>query len=212
MYQKSFASRVSGSTIERLQRFGYLLPFALIWYFCRFVRQRLLFLYFKTIGLYAFRKIGKGVIIDGFPDIIWPCANIQLGNYVRIGKRCVFQGSPDSKILIEDKVTINDGCYITSLFQIVIGEGTSIGEYCSIRDYNHKFNDLSISIKSQDYFGAPIEIGKNCWIGRGCIILPGVIIGEGAVVGANAVVTKDVPPYAVAAGIPAKIIKYRGHE
>lgn len=209
MHEKRFAPRVTGSIIERLNRFGYFLPFALLWYTARYLRQTFWLIFFKTIGRYAFRQVGKGVKIDGMPDIIWPCADIRIGNFVRVGKRCVFQGSPSSRILIDDMVTINDGCYLTAMFAITIGEGTSIGEYTSIRDYNHKFDDLSVSIKNQDYYGAPIEIGKDCWIGRGCMILPGVVIGNGAVVGANSVVTKDVPPYAVVAGIPAKIIKQR---
>ena len=209
MYTKSFTSRVEGSVLQKLSRFGIFLPFALLWYGIRAFRQGLLYCYFKTMGRYGFRTIGKGVKIDGMPDFIWPCANISLGNFVRIGKRCVFQGSPNSEIKIYDNVTINDGCYLTSMFAIVIGEGTSIGEYTSIRDYNHKFDNLSIPIKEQDYYGAKITIGKDCWIGRGCIILPGVTIGNGAVIGANSVVNKDVPPLTVAAGVPAKVIKER---
>jgi len=201
---------VQGSKVDKLKHFGTLLPFAVFWYLVRFIRQTFNIIFFKTIGKYAFRKIGKGVKIDGFPDILWPCANIILGDYVRLGKRCVFQGSQDSSIVIGDRVTINDGCYITSLCSISIGAGTSIGEYTSIRDYNHKFDDLNIPIKDQNYYGAPIEIGLDCWIGRGCIILAGIKIGDGAVIGANSVVTKDVPSNSIFAGVPAKFIRKRG--
>ena len=212
MYEKSFAKPATGSAVQKMGAFGIMLPFALLWYFARWVRQKLNYLWLLTFGRYGFRYIGKGVAIDGMPEFIWPCADIRLMNNVRIGKRCVFQGAPQSKILINNRVTINDGCYITSLFSITIGESTSIGEYTSIRDYNHKFDEVHTTIKNQDYFGAPIEIGKDCWIGRGCIILPGVIIGDGAVIGANSVVNKDVPAYAVAAGVPAKVIKMRKNE
>lgn len=210
MHEKRYAPPPAvGSASQKLKAFGGLLPFALLWYFGRFIRQKSILLWMKIFGKYGFRKIGKGVVIDGMPEFIWPCADIRLMNNVRIGKRCVFQGSSNSVILLNDKVTVNDGCIITSLFSITIGEGTSIGEYTSIRDYNHKFDDINTPIKKQDYFGAPIEIGKDCWIGRGCIILPGVVIGDGAVIGANSVVSKDVPAFAVAAGIPAKLIKMR---
>jgi acetyltransferase-like isoleucine patch superfamily enzyme len=107
-------------------------------------------------------------------------------------------------------VTINDGCYITSLFSITIGNGTSIGEYTSIRDYDHEFDDLSRPIKDQGYKGKPIDIGKDCWIGRGCMITSGVRIGEGAVVGANSVVTHDIPAFSVAVGAPARVLRKRG--
>lgn len=209
MYEKRFVSRVTGSSFERVKSFGYLLPFAFFWYLFRYLRQGFWLIYFRSIGRYAFRVIGKSVKIDGMQEIIFPCADIRLGNYVRLGKRCVFQGSPDSTIIVGNRVTINDGCYLTSMFSITIGENTSIGEYTSIRDYNHKFDDPTISIKDQDYYGTPIEIGKDCWIGRGCMILPGVVIGDGVVIGANAVVTKDISSYSVVGGIPAKLIKMR---
>ncbi len=209
MYEKTTAKAAQGSVNQKLRAFGYYLPFALIWYASRWLRQSANLIWMRSLGRYGFRSIGKNVAIDGLPEFIWPCANIVLKDYVRIGKRCVFQGAPQSRILVGNKVSINDGCYLTSLFSIVIGDGTSIGEYTSIRDYNHNFTNLTIPIKEQDYYGAPIEIGKDCWIGRGCMILPGVIIGDGVIIGANSVVTKDVPSYSVVAGVPAKIIKVR---
>jgi acetyltransferase-like isoleucine patch superfamily enzyme len=206
------ASRGSSgkSGVRLLTRFGFPgILFAALWYSARAVRQLFLRVYFKTIGRYGFRSIGRGVVIDGMPEFLFPYADIRLNDHVRIGKRCVFQGSPDSVITIGSGVTINDGCYITSLFSISIGMGSSIGEYTSIRDYNHEFRVPDQPIKSQGYSGAPIRIGADCWIGRGCILLPGVDIGDGAIIGANSVVTKSVAPYAIAAGCPAKQIGER---
>jgi acetyltransferase-like isoleucine patch superfamily enzyme len=130
-----------------------------------------------------------------------------VGDNVRIGKRCVFQGSSESVINISNNVTINDGCFITSLYQIDIGAGTSIGEYTSIRDYNHNYSDKNRPLKSQGYSGSRIKIGEECWIGRGCTILPGVEIGMHAVIGANSVVTKNIPANEIHAGVPAKFIR-----
>lgn len=59
---------------------------------------------------------------------------------------------------------------------------------------------------------APVTIGNDCWIGQRAILIGGITIGDGAVVMAGAVVTKDVPPYAMVGGVPAKIIKYRYDE
>jgi len=64
-------------------------------------------------------------------------------------------------------------------------------------------------MRYQEHTSAPIHIGRDVWIGRGACILPGVTIGEGAVIGANSVVTKDIPDFAMAAGVPAKVIKIR---
>ncbi|MEE1104690.1 MAG: DapH/DapD/GlmU-related protein, partial [Ruminococcus sp.] len=58
----------------------------------------------------------------------------------------------------------------------------------------------------------PVTIGDDCWIGRRVMILPGVHIAEGCVIGAGAVVTKNIPPYSVAAGVPARVIKSRKQE
>lgn len=99
-----------------------------------------------------------------------------------------------------------------------------IGNYCSIaRDVTflmageHHTEKLSTypfltkigEGKDESYSKGPILIGDDVWIGHGALILSGVEIGQGAVVAAGSVVTKDVPPYAVVGGVPAKIIKYR---
>lgn len=207
--QIQYSPGVKGSFIEKISHFGIRLPFACLWYVGRFLKQSFLMIYFKTIGRYGFSKIGSGTIIDGWVTFIWPCADIQLGRNSRIGKRCVFQGAPTSKIKIGSKVTINDGCYLTSLFSITIGDGTSIDEYTSIRDYDHCFEDISVPIKEQGYRGAQIEIGRDCWIGRGCMITAGVTIGEGSVIGANSVVTHSIAPFSVAVGAPARVIRVR---
>jgi acetyltransferase-like isoleucine patch superfamily enzyme len=74
----------------------------------------------------------------------------------------------------------------------------------------YKIDDISIPIMDQPaYSKAPIKIGDHVWIGTGAVILDGVTIGKGAVIGAGAVVTKDVPDYAIVAGVPAKIIRMR---
>lgn len=59
-------------------------------------------------------------------------------------------------------------------------------------------------------FAKPVKIGKNCWLGASVIVLPGVEIGEGCTIGAGSVVTKNIPPYSIAAGNPAKIIRKIG--
>ena len=69
--------------------------------------------------------------------------------------------------------------------------------------------NLGFSIKDQPATTEAVVIGRDVWIGRGVAILKGVHIGDGAVIGANAVVTSDIPPEAIAVGIPARVIKYR---
>ncbi len=85
-----------------------------------------------------------------------------------------------------------------------IGENAVIAYEAIIWTLNHDYNDIHFCGK-----GAPVKIGAYAWICSRSIILPGVCVGEGAVVASGAVVTKDVPPYTVVAGIPAKVIGYR---
>lgn len=114
------------------------------------------------------------------------------------------------------------GCF----FNYEIRPGVTIGRYCSISqgiaimDANHPmssksthpfFYEPSLSYVDKSYIQAiPTLIGNDVWLGKGCIITPSVKnIGNGAVIAAGAVVTKDVPSYAIVAGNPAKIIRYR---
>ncbi len=116
---------------------------------------------------------------------------------------------------------------------VIENSGTKIGAFCSIADgvqiglSNHPLGYLSTHmfaytgsnvkvygrLENQNVLsaeiGLPVEIGNDVWIGQGAKIFGGVKIGTGAVVGACALVVKDVPPYAIVAGIPAKIIRFR---
>lgn len=129
--------------------------------------------------------------------------------------------------------------YIGSNIVIWNNKETTIGKYCSIANdvsigaHKHPIHTLSSSPfvyqESPSYIGKGLEIqkplthlfdvaikkvtiGNDVWIGIKATIMPDITIGDGAVIGANAVVTKDVPPYAVVAGVPAKILKYRFDE
>jgi len=94
--------------------------------------------------------------------------------------------------------------------QTHIGSDVMMGPDCVIYTRNHRFDRLDIPMREQGYGPVePVEIGDDCWIGGRVTILPGVHVGNGAVIAAGAVVAKDVPPYAVVGGVPAKIIYNR---
>lgn len=107
-----------------------------------------------------------------------------------------------------------------------VNERLEIGNYCSIADEvvfllggGHRMDALSTYPFRAKCIGGlqaiskgPIVIGDDVWIGYGATILSGVTLGKGCVVGARALVCKDVPPYAVVAGVPARIVKYRFNE
>lgn len=87
---------------------------------------------------------------------------------------------------------------------IYIGKNVDFASYVTIWTMHHDYNDIHFSAK-----GAPVKIGDNAWLCSHCVILPGVTIGEGAVVASGAVVCKDVEPWSVVGGIPAKEISKR---
>ena len=81
---------------------------------------------------------------------------------------------------------------------------------CYFITRNHSFERVDVPMREQGYSEEkPIVVGDDVWLGYGAIILPGVTIGDGAIIGAGTVVTKDVPPYAIVGGNPAKVIRFR---
>ena len=135
-------------------------------------------------------------------------ANIKLGQRCRLGMDVELRTIETGRIQIGEDTRLNRGCTLTSYAQIGIGDFTIIGEFVSIRDANHGLA-RGEPMRYQPHTFEEIHIGRDVWIGRGSCILPGVTIGEGAVIGANSVVTKDVPDFGIAAGVPARVIKMR---
>lgn len=124
--------------------------------------------------------------------------NIEAGAYFGNG----------SGIELGDCSGIGVNCHVVG--PVTIGNDVIMGPEVIIRTVNHRFDRLDLPIRKQG--AAPPErvvISDDVWIGTRVIILPGITIGRGAVVGAGAVVTRDVPPYAIVGGNPAKVIKYR---
>ncbi len=114
------------------------------------------------------------------------------------------------QIELGDRVAFNYGCYVNGFGGLVIGDGSEFGPYVMIHTANHRYDDPERPVTQQGWEVArPVEIGRNCWIGMGACILPGVRIGDSCVVGAGSVVSKEVEPYSVAVGAPARAIKSR---
>ncbi len=140
--------------------------------------------------------------------LITGTANVTVAGGARLGREVELETRGVGSVYIGARVRLNRGVTICSYFRVTLGEGALVGEFTSIRDANHGI-EPGRPIKDQDHYGGAVDIGSDAWIGRGCCILAGVTIGNGAVVGANSVVTRDVPPGAVVAGAPARIIRFR---
>jgi maltose O-acetyltransferase len=112
-----------------------------------------------------------------------------------------------SKIRLGARSVINSDCILDGReAPVSIGEDTDIGTHTHVWTLEHDPHDPSHGTKS-----APVTIGDHVWIASRVTILPGVTIGRGAVVATGAVVTKDVPPSAIVAGVPAKMIGIRNN-
>lgn len=114
-------------------------------------------------------------------------------------------------IVIGDRVTINENSLIVAgkYAKIIMGSDVLIAHGVCIIAQNHRFDQIGKNIRQCGYNEADIIIEDDVWLGAGATILKGVHIKEGAIIGAGSVVTKDVDPYTVVAGIPAKFIKKR---
>jgi virginiamycin A acetyltransferase len=154
------------------------------------------------------------------PDTLLKGVNIR-GN-VTVGNNCILKFVDIAgKVHIGNYTTINgpNVQIFSKVNPIVIGSFCSIARDVAMQEYNHRTDRLStyyfeknfVGVKSQNeiFSKGPITIGSDVWIGTKSIILSGVTIGHGAIIAAGSVVTKDVPPYAIVGGNPARLIKYR---
>jgi galactoside O-acetyltransferase len=152
--------------------------------------------------------IFKGVRIDGKGEN----NKIYLGNKVAIERNVDIGCLDNTSIYIDDETFIGPNVCIAGPGNIKIGKYCMIASHSGIYANNHNFADPTELIRDQGITRKGIVIEDNCWLGHGVTVLDGVTIGKGSVIGASAVVTKDIPPFSVAVGIPAKVIKSRNSQ
>jgi len=114
---------------------------------------------------------------------------------------CTWHGD----IVLENGASIGIGSIVMG--PVLLGEGSACSQNCFISGQSHLYEDVSKNFMRQGVKTDQVIIGKNVWIGANSVILPGVKIGNNSVIGAGSTVIEDVPPYSVAAGNPAKIIR-----
>ena len=112
-------------------------------------------------------------------------------------------------IRLADRVFLGPYVVIYGHGGVEVGEHTLISMHCCILSSDHKIPGCERIIRNEPSELLPVKIGKDVWLGSGVKVLGGVTIGDGCVVGAGAIVSKDLPPYSVAVGVPAKVIRYR---
>ena len=141
---------------------------------------------------------------------------LKIGQKARVtfGERCVLDRfltvEAEGRLSVGAGTIFGHHCTLVAMQDLEIGPDCLIANLVDIRDNDHCFADLNTPIRSQGSSVAPVKIGRNVWLGTKVTVIKGVTIGDNAIVGANAVVTKDIPANAIAVGVPARVIRFRG--
>jgi acetyltransferase-like isoleucine patch superfamily enzyme len=136
-------------------------------------------------------------------------ARMELGRDIWIGAgthiRC-HEGS----MRIGDRVVFGGSDTINAYLDVVIGDDCIFADWIYVTDFDHRYRKLDVRIQDQGIVCTPVRIEPDCWIGEKVSILRGSVVGKGSVIGAQTVVKGDIPPYSVAVGSPARVVKRRG--
>lgn len=160
------------------------------------------------IELHKFKQIGQNVIFEPGALVFHP-ENIALGTNLYIGHYTILKGYYKNQMTIGENSWIGQGCFLHSAGNLTIGQNVGIGPHVKIITSVHKEEGINTPILFSEIKEAPVVIEDDCDIGIGAVILPGVTIGRGSQIGAGAVVTKNVEPYSVMAGVPARLLRKR---
>ncbi len=156
----------------------------------------------------SFRTCSDEVVIEPGVLFFHP-ENISLCGQIYIGHHAIIKGYYKNEIIIHTGTWIGQQVFMHGAGGIHIGKNVGIGPKVAVITSFHQESGRSKPIMGGPVKLAPVHIGDDSDIGVGSIIMPGVVIGKGVQVGAGAVVTRDVPDYAVVAGVPAKVLRYR---
>jgi acetyltransferase-like isoleucine patch superfamily enzyme len=136
---------------------------------------------------------------------------------LEVGEGTLFEPGVWVTLGDEARVRIGEGSFLNLGVMVAAHELVEIGDHCMfangsfVTDANHRFDDLTQPITWQGFTSkGPTRIGDNVWCGANVVVTSGVTIGERCVIGANSVVTEDLPPFSIAAGAPAKVLRTFG--
>ena len=161
---------------------------------------------------FLFGSYGKDVYIAPGVVINRP-RYVHLGDHVRVNRNTSINLHPEDRnskegiLFIGNDVIISEGCIISACNRIVIEDHVGISPYVMIVDNSRKPGDVVRPSKEQEVKTGYVHIGADSWIAYNACILMNVTIGKHCIIGALSVVNNDIPPYSVAVGCPAKVVK-----
>jgi acetyltransferase-like isoleucine patch superfamily enzyme len=133
---------------------------------------------------------------------------IRIGRGVFVGRNTILS-CKNGDITLEDGVNIGFNCEVFSASDVTVGARTLLAAYTYLVGGDHDFDQVAVPVLEQGRSSRGIRVGEGAWLGAGVKVLDGCTVGAHAIVGTGAVVTRDVPEYAVAAGVPAKVLRDR---
>jgi acetyltransferase-like isoleucine patch superfamily enzyme len=149
--------------------------------------------------------VGRGVLARHLETF-------EIGDGVFVGDQAILQGRFDGRCVIGERTWIGPQCFFDAR-DLVIEAFVAWGPGARVLGSAHTGLPPDVPVAQTDLEIKPVRIGAWADIGVGAVILPGVTVGRGAIVGAGAVVTRDVPPFSIVAGVPAKFLRWReGHD
>ncbi len=152
-------------------------------------------------------RFGSGVRV-GLGVIVRQAHTFEIGDAVFIGDQVILQGRHDGHCVIGSHSWLGPQAYFDCR-DLELGEYVGWGPGAKVLGSEHTADPATVPIIKTDLVIKPVRVGKWTDIGVNAVVLPGVTVGDGAIVGAGAVVTEDIPPYAVAAGVPARVLHMR---
>ncbi len=172
----------------------------------------------RGVRVYHARHIsaGRGLNLEEGCEIVGLSKRgIVFGNRCTVGRQAIIRPTnvlidePGEGLKVGDRSNIGAMSYIGCSGFIEIGKNVMMGPRVSLLAENHNFERTDIPMAEQGVVRSFIKIEDNCWIGSGSTILAGVTVGHDSIIAAGTVVTKDVPPWSIAAGVPARVIRDR---
>jgi acetyltransferase-like isoleucine patch superfamily enzyme len=151
---------------------------------------------------------GEGVVFEAGVRIFHP-RRVFLGDNVYVGHDAILEAWHENDLRIGSDAWIGARCHLHAAGGLSIGSGVGIGPGVVIITSSHRVGPRDEVILEAPLELAPVVIADGVDLGVGCIVMPGVSVGEGTQVGAGAVVTRDLPAFSVAAGVPARVLRSR---
>jgi acetyltransferase-like isoleucine patch superfamily enzyme len=144
-----------------------------------------------------------GDVLEAFDD-----GRLEIGANTLLEPHVWITAPAPGRVRIGEGTFLNIGVMVAAVELVEIGSHCMLANGCFVTDGNHRFDDPRTPVPWQGFSTkGPTRIGDNVWLGANVVVTSGVTIGERCVVGANSVVTQDIPPFSIAAGAPAKVLR-----